>query len=223
MKNCIIFYLVSFCCSHLFSQVNVNKEYSSMEFGIGVPLNFVNKSSESVIENDMGFESKNQNSLYIAFSHHALELINFKLDCSINSHKYQSSLADFNLSTLSSSFGLGFGKWFKNRFLLECNLDFGVMASFQNLTYYNEIEDLYSIYLQNEANQVYLVSKPIISIGLTPRLNYKITNRYSIVLQYKYTISNISKLGVINNQRIFNNYSNISLGIQINNIFRTNK
>lgn len=223
MKSFTLIVLIIFFFSNSFSQQTGNQQYISCELGYGIPLN-LNKNLRVTLSDSFQMTLNNSFSYGVAFRMHSAINFGTKFEITNNTYRFESQDYDLSISALYGLTGFSYGIWIKDRIFIESDLDIGVLVCTQNLYAKNKsISTVNSSIETNSQNQFNLVSKAIFSVGLSPRIQFKLTNKISLYAQYKYSFFGAKKSGYIYENRIFNNFSNILFGIQINEIGNTEK
>jgi len=126
-----------------------------------------------------------------------------------------------NLDVLNGYIGIGFGWNIGKRFLIGTEIHTVGLVGFQSLSKSSDIDDLNSGFKNNEYNNLILENQFAMNVGIAPYIRIRIIKNISISVCYQYYFLNMNRLGYVSDLSLYNNYSNLSIGVVFNDVLKT--
>jgi hypothetical protein len=201
----------------LTSEINKSPYKIYFDVSAGLPISLVAKDAKNVILNKLNLVSDANNFASVSSG---IKLSNIKTNMggkfkfSYMSNYFKNDSLSMNLSL--TSFALGFGyRIISKKMFVDLGMNIGATRSSQklHLNYINPY-DLFTSFLDQQANLINLKSKPIFVFLIDPSIHYRVRHNYSIYFNFQYNFAKYSKLGKINNSILFSSACSIEIGIE---------
>lgn len=214
MKNYIVL-ITTFFSFLLMGQDSNHKSSLNMGLNFNKPF-FLNREAKDFFNSKMNLKDINSYGygFYFesrSFGPYVLTGMNFSRYSLSNENK---SMVSY-LSMVNAYLSVGLG-WDYKRFLFGSELQVSAMVGGQQLSKSIDLEDLHEGFEQDQYNSTILENQFMVNFGITPYIRYNLHKKFSVDIRYQYYLLDMKNLGQINNIPLYNNYSNLSIGIAFN-------
>lgn len=190
------------------------KDLGSMDFGIGIPY-YLNSNGTKVLKDKMGLAQKYNWAYGFCYRANIAPEIICITGLNFNNYQFSNDSVNFYASMYSAYVGYGPNVWIKDKINLAFDLNFGCVFSEQQLYVDKGIEDVYNSYYSNEQDTYSNRSRLLFNLSISPRIAYKLSERMNLYANGTYSFFNKRKLGTIDEKYLFNNFSNVLVGINL--------